>query len=211
MSDSPLQGEVRFKVPLPIVLPLGGLAVIAIVAIGVSKILLSVPHEVAVIIATALAANILIACTVLALRPQESRLTWAELAVAASYPFVISILIAASGVGQSGSAEAHGGPAEAAPAAGGTAVEAVNVAFSTDNLELPADEEADLAFTNSDAASVPHNIAIYEDDSAGKALFQGETIPGGSEVTYQIDPLPKGEYYFQCDVHPGMNGTVTVE
>ncbi|HYI44010.1 MAG TPA: cupredoxin domain-containing protein [Actinomycetota bacterium] len=211
MSESPLQGEVRFKVPLPIVLPLGGMALIAIVAIGVSRILLSVPHELAVVIGTALAANILIACTVLALRPQESRLTWAELAVAASYPLVISVLIAASGFGQSGSAEAHGGAEEAAPAAGGTAVEAVNVAFSTDVLELPADEEAELAFTNSDAASVPHNIAIYEDDSADKTLFQGETIPGGSEVTYQIDPLAKGEYYFQCDVHPGMNGTVTVE
>jgi hypothetical protein len=27
---------------------------------------------------------------------------------------------------------------------------------------------------------------------------------------YEIPPLPAGEDYFQCDVHPNMNGTVIV-
>jgi plastocyanin len=85
------------------------------------------------------------------------------------------------------------------------------VAFATDAIELPADEEATLEFTNADASSVQHNVAIYKDDSAKKILFQGEVIPGGQSISYDIPPLKKGEYYFQCDVHPGMNGTVTVE
>jgi plastocyanin len=208
--ESPLTGEVRFKVPLPIVIPLGGLALIAAIAIGISRILLSVPSEVAVVIAMALSANILIACTVLALRPRESRLTWAELAVAASYPIVISIVIAASGIGQGTAAEAEGGEGAPAPASG-LSVEAENVAFNTDVIELPAGEATDLTFTNSDASSVSHNIAIYEDESAKKALFQGDTTPGGTEITYAIPALKKGEYYFHCDVHPGMSGTVTVE
>jgi plastocyanin len=29
-------------------------------------------------------------------------------------------------------------------------------------------------------------------------------------VDYEIPPLPPGEYYFLCIVHPDMNGTVVV-
>ena len=210
MSQEPLTGEVRFKVPLPVVIPIGGLTVIALGAIGISRILLSVPKEVAVVIAIALAANILIACTVLALRPRESRLSWAELAVAATYPLVISVVIAASGIGQT-SAEARGEGGGAPDPGGGLQIEAQNVAFSTDVIDIPAGEEAELKFTNSDGSAIPHNIAIYEDESVGKALFQGDTTPGGTEITYAIPALDKGEYYFQCDVHPGMNGSVKVE
>src|SRR5688572_28712354 len=98
---SPLQGEVRFRVPLPIVIPLGALILIAAVTIGVSRILLSVPKEAAVVIALALAGNVLIACTVLALKPQESRWSWAELAIVATYPLVIGIVLANLGLGES--------------------------------------------------------------------------------------------------------------
>lgn len=211
-TPSPLTGEVRFKVPLPIVIPIGGIVLIGTVAFGISRILLSVPKEIAVVVAIALAANVLIACSVLALRPQESRFSWAELIVVASYPLVIAIVIAQLGLGESTAAgEAHGGGEEATAPGAGLAVEAENVAFNTDLIELPAGEEADLTFTNSDASSVSHNIAIYEDESAKKALFQGDTTPGGTEITYAIPALDKGEYYFHCDVHPGMSGTVKVE
>jgi plastocyanin len=30
-------------------------------------------------------------------------------------------------------------------------------------------------------------------------------------VTYSVNPLPAGTYYFHCDVHPGMNGTFKVQ
>ncbi len=206
----PLQGEVRFRVPLPIVIPIGGLLLIAAVTIGVSRILLSVPKEAAVVIALAVAGNILIACTVLALRPRESRLSWAELIVVASYPLVIGVVLANLGIGES----THAVPAKSGGGAvtgGGLEVVAEGVAFATDLIELPAGEEAQLELTNDDASSVSHNVAIYEDDSAQKSLFQGDVIPGGESITYTIDPLKKGEYYFQCDVHPGMNGTVKAE
>src|SRR5688572_403801 len=97
--DNPLQGEVRFRVPLPIVIPLGALVLIGLVAVGVSRILLSVPKEAAVVIALSLAGNVLIACTILALKPQESRWSWAELLVVATYPLVIGIVIANMGLG----------------------------------------------------------------------------------------------------------------
>ena len=207
--SSPLQGEVRFRVPLPIVIPLGALALIALVTIGVSRILLSVPKEAAVVIALALAGNVLIACTLLATRPQESRWSWAELFVVATYPVVIGVVIAGMGFGTESHAGGHedGGGAPAPPE---HSVAAENVAFNSATIELPADEETELTFDNADAPSVSHNIAIYEDDSAKKVLFQGDVIPGGEEITYTIPPQKKGTYYFQCDVHPGMNGEVVV-
>jgi plastocyanin len=87
-------------------------------------------------------------------------------------------------------------------------VVAQGIAFDTDTISLAADRPSTITFDNRD--TVPHNIAIYTDDSLSEALFQGEIITGPATVQYEIPPLPAGEYYFQCDVHPNMNGTVTV-
>ncbi|MEA2452591.1 MAG: hypothetical protein QOG04_1301 [Actinomycetota bacterium] len=105
-------------------------------------------------------------------------------------------------------AEAAGG--EGGGAAAGITLTASGVAFDTDSLSLPAGEASDIQFVNDD--SVAHNFSIYENDSASKDLFKGAETPGGSESTYAVPALDKGEYYFQCDLHPSsMTGTVTVE
>ncbi|MBW3595254.1 MAG: cupredoxin domain-containing protein [Actinobacteria bacterium] len=93
---------------------------------------------------------------------------------------------------------------------GGLSITAENLEFNTDTLEFPADEETELEFANNDAPSVPHNVAIYESEG-GPDIFVGEEIPGGQTITYSVPAMEAGDYYFQCDVHPGMNGTVTVE
>jgi plastocyanin len=41
-------------------------------------------------------------------------------------------------------------------------------------------------------------------------LFRGDLVTGATTATYDIPALPAGTYYFQCDVHPTMNGTVVV-
>jgi plastocyanin len=97
-----------------------------------------------------------------------------------------------------------GAPGGAEPAT----VVAQGIAFDTDTISLPADQPSTLTFDNRD--TVPHNIAIYTDDSLSEALFQGEIVTGPTTAQYEIPPEPAGEYYFQCDVHPTMNGTVTV-
>ena len=90
----------------------------------------------------------------------------------------------------------------------GLVISAANVQFDTDQLTVPADGGA-LEFINEDTAE--HNVAIYEDDSASKEIFKGQVIPGGQETTYEIPSQEPGDYYFQCDVHPAMNGTATFE
>jgi plastocyanin len=91
---------------------------------------------------------------------------------------------------------------------GGITVVAQNVQFDTDVLELTADEEATITLNNEDSAD--HNIAIYEDDSAEAELFKGQIVPAGDSATYTVDPIEAGSYYFQCDLHPSMNGDAEV-
>jgi plastocyanin len=113
---------------------------------------------------------------------------------------VAAVLAACSGGGSASSAPA---PPEA-----DLVVESVDMAFDTDVITLTAGEATTLFYRNLDGA--PHNIAIYTDDSGSEPLFVGETITDDA-VTYEIPALEPGEYYFRCDVHPDMDGTVVVE
>lgn len=214
MSRRPLSEEVRFRVPLPFAIPLISLAVIGAVTVGLSRILLSVPKEAAVIIALAVAANLLIAASFIANRPESARSSWAELLIVFTYPILIGIVLAQMNIGGSehAAAEEAGAHDAAAEEGGGSGlnVSAVDLQFSSDEISLPAGEEAEIAFANEDASSIQHNIAIYEEEG-GADVFVGEVIPGGQSTTYSVPALDQGELYFQCDIHPGMNGTVTVQ
>lgn len=86
---------------------------------------------------------------------------------------------------------------------------ASGLAFDTDIVNLPADTETQLTLENKDAGT-PHNFAIYQDAGYTTPLFQGEIFPGPASKTYTIPALPAGTYYFHCDVHPNMQGTVIV-
>jgi plastocyanin len=88
-------------------------------------------------------------------------------------------------------------------------VTAVNTTFTTSAVEAPASEPFDIVFDNEDPG-IPHNVAIYTDSAASQALFVGETFNGAATRTYHVPALPAGTYYFRCDVHPQMNGTLTV-
>ena len=91
----------------------------------------------------------------------------------------------------------------------GVTVVAAGIAFDTDTIELPPDTPTTITMDNQDAGT-PHNIAIYTDESLDESLFVGELVTGPASVVYDIPPLPEGEYYFHCDVHPNMSGTVVV-
>lgn len=211
--DEPLLGEVRFKVPLPILIPVVALAVIGGIAIGFARIFLSLPKEAAVIIAVVAAANILGAGAYIALRARVTGQTLFELLAIVAYPILIGVVIAAVGIGGEAG---HGGEGEHGPAPAPDAdatIVAANIAFDTNQLQLPAGGAATLALVNEDAAE--HNVSIYETQEEGLALegaiFEGEIIQGGASIVYEIPAPEPGDYYFQCDVHPNMNGTATFQ
>jgi plastocyanin len=210
-QHEPLVGEVRVKLPLPLAIPLGALILIGLLAWGVSRVFLAVPAEAATIIAIALAVNILGACAYAALKPRVSGTRYMEMLAIIAYPILIGVVIAQVGIG----ADSHATPAEDHPVAAddGTRVVADNIAFDVNELVLPANETTVIHFENPD--SDRHNISIYEDPSQGlameNALFEGEIIPAGDSIVYEFESPPEGTYYFQCDVHPNMNGDVTVQ
>ena len=211
-SRGGLTGELRLRLPLPIVVPLGALLLIAALAIGFSRILLSVPKEIAVLVAMVTAANIVGACAVLALRRDVNRSVMSELAIVVMYPVIVGAVIATMNLDEAGHGEGEtplGGGDPVMNTASGNTVTASGTAFDTDTLELTAGEANEVTLVNED--TVPHNIAIYTDDSASKEIFVGETITD-DETVYSIEaPGKPGEAYFRCDVHPAMEGTVTIK
>jgi plastocyanin len=106
-----------------------------------------------------------------------------------------------------GSTSADGG--SDAPVTGDVSVTAAQMAFDPDTVTVTAAGEAfTIAFVNEDA--MPHNIAIYSDESKSEKLFEGEMVTDRS-IVYDIPALDAGEYFFDCSLHPDMTGTLVVE
>ena len=80
--------------------------------------------------------------------------------------------------------------------------------FNTDQIRFEAGEATKLRLLNHDEAS--HNVSLYRTSSFDRAIFEGEFVPGGDSAVYRIKPMNKGRYFFQCDIHPIMDGTVDV-
>ncbi len=86
--------------------------------------------------------------------------------------------------------------------------------FNVDALEAPAAEPLSVTFDNQDSG-VQHNFALYEDEGdaegGAKPIAATELEPGPDSQTVDVCALAAGAYYFHCDVHPNMNGTLTLE
>ncbi|MFN2488599.1 MAG: plastocyanin/azurin family copper-binding protein [Actinomycetota bacterium] len=214
-----LSGEFRLRVPLPLVVPLVAMLLIAALTFGFSRVLLTISQEAATMVALMMSANILIAAAFVALRPRIHRVGVLEVALIALYPVVIAVVIASTGLG-SEAAEGEAAPQQQeqpAAASGGSDADATlvaqNVQFDTDSIALPAQAEAVVFLDNQDG--VEHNFSLYPDEQAadaqGDAIFQGDVVGGGDGTEYAFESPPRGEYVFQCDIHPSMRGTATVE
>ena len=92
-----------------------------------------------------------------------------------------------------------------APPDSDVTIDAKNNVFDKAQVTAPAGEAFGLFFRNLDG--VPHNVAIFTDSSAGTSLFVGETVTDKA-ILYAVPALEAGEYYFRCDVHPEMKGTI---
>lgn len=198
-----MNDQTRERFWLPIAIPVGALAFIGLVAFGLSRILLNVPSEIATAVALMAAFNVLVVCSLIALR---KNLRASEMGVAgmiALVPLLIGGAVAA------GVVEVKGGEEHEAGEQGPTVqVAADALKFDKAQLEVPANEAFELAFNNKDAG-VPHNVAILQAQGSGEAFVRTPLITGPKTSTTEVEPIPGGTYYFQCDVHPNMSGQVT--
>jgi len=90
---------------------------------------------------------------------------------------------------------------------GAVTVSADELAFDVGTIEATAGEAFTITLDNAD--SVPHNISIYTEEG-GEEIVVGEIIDAGDSVDVEVPALEAGEYYFVCDLHTTMNGTVVV-
>jgi plastocyanin len=102
-------------------------------------------------------------------------------------------------------------PEEAGGEAAALREEAKGLKFVQPQLSVrPSGGQVRIHFVNSDAGT-QHNIAVFRGpDATAPVLFRGELIAGPAVVDYTFEAPPPGTYFFHCDVHPTMTGTLTV-
>jgi plastocyanin len=194
------EDNMRDRLILPVLIPVGALAFILFLALVMSQILLNVHPAVATAVGISIAINLLISFSVMAAKPDGGRPLMVVLGAITALPLLFGIA-AAAGLAPAPEEE-HAG--EEGPV---VEIAANNLAFDKKELAIPADTEFVLAFNNQEAQ--PHNVAILEAQGSANALFRGAIITGPKLSEETVEPIPAGEYYFQCDVHPNMSGTVT--
>ncbi len=86
-------------------------------------------------------------------------------------------------------------------------ITAPGLKFDKTELDAPANQGFEVVLFNKDGTS--HNFSIYSDPGHGQRVFGGDLSNGGTKV-YHVQALAPGTYYFECDVHPGMSGTLVV-
>ena len=191
-----MRPALRDRLVMPILLPLGILAVMAAALFGFSRILLSLTPTAATVTAIVVATGVVVTASVAAGRKQVRLST-----LGAMLGVTAGVAMLAGGV-----ALAVVGGTEEEPGGGGqkpvVTLAAANIAFEPTSLTVPAAEAFTLRFHNEDA-NTQHNVQIFDDpEFGGTPLFSGALITGVRQTDYEVDPLEAGPYFFRCEVHP---------
>jgi plastocyanin len=108
-----------------------------------------------------------------------------------------------------GGSSASGGGGTATVTDGDVAISADDLVFDLSTINATAGEGFTITLTNNE--SQPHNVAVYTEEG-GEQIVVGEIITGPDATTQIVVPaLEAGTYYFRCDVHPEMEGSIVVE
>jgi plastocyanin len=212
-----MKPDVRDRLVLPILIPVGLLAVIGLAAVGFGMLLLFNPIEVSLVLAIVVAGAILAAFG-LASSQSERDLTRSKRAVivlAGVAPILVAALVATDVLATTAPKVAERECEYCIPE-DAVRVVAEGIEFEQDEIALPAGEEASILFINQDQG-IDHNVAIYpfqgEEPLLDQPVFEGEIFPGAAQRVYNFEtPAEPGTYYFNCVVHPAqMTGQVVIE
>jgi plastocyanin len=191
---------------LPVGLPVVGIFTIVSLMFFMSRVLLAVPEWASTVVALLVTITIMGIASMLAMQPSLSSRTLVRILAGAGVILLVAGIVAAA-VGQR-----EEEPPKGTEAAGSPAVElaAKGLKFDKADLTFASGGEADIAFNNQDSA-VPHNVAIYADEGHTKSIFIGDLVVGPLKTDYKFPAPAAGSYFFRCDVHPFMQGKVTVK
>ena len=107
-------------------------------------------------------------------------------------------------------------PSASVPTTPVTAVTLIgkDIKWDLNQLLFKANEKITVTVDNQDTTlGAPHNFGLFTDAArvAHQIFTPPKDAPPGQKVDYVVPALKAGTYYFQCDIHPSMNGTVTVK
>lgn len=187
--------EFRKRLLTPVSYPLIALVIVFILVFSTSRILLAIPEEGSTSIALMLAAEILGVASIIA--------------VGTSVKAAQKLLLVITGVAliAGGGAAASLGTRTIEKFGLDVTVAAQNVAFVQNHVVIPSDQEVEFKFANEDAG-IPHNVDITkEKGNAGTSVAKSEVFPGVATRSFKVN-VPAGNYFYVCDVHPNMQGTL---
>jgi plastocyanin len=185
---------------LPVAIPIVAFAAIGSFMFLMSRILLAVNADVSTGFAIVTAIAILAGGFLVANRPQVPTRTLVRSAAGLTVLFAAGGL-AAYGVGQRPEERKAGPPPQT--------VVAKNIAFEQKHLHFEAGTAVTVDFKNEDV-NVPHNIDFTTDQAGAQSFYKQDPLPGPISATYAFTAPKAGEYFYHCDVHPNMTGTVNV-
>jgi plastocyanin len=185
---------------LPFTVPLVAFAVIGTFMFFMSRMLLAVNKDFSVIVAIGVAILILASGFLVANTPQVATRTLVRAGA------VLALLFAGGGltayaIGQRPEERKAGPPPQT--------VVAKNIAFEQKHLNFEAGSAVTVDFKNEDV-NVPHNMDFTVDQAGEQSFFKQDPLPGPISATYKFTAPKAGSYFYHCDVHPNMTGTVTV-
>jgi len=99
-------------------------------------------------------------------------------------------------------------PVASGPVADGPTIVAKDLKFQTTAVEVKAGTNLTVHFDNEDSA--PHNVAIYTDSGAATPVSVGQIVTS-SRSDQVVPALKAGTYFFRCDVHHDMTGTIVAK
>lgn len=213
-----MKPDVRDRLVLPILIPVGLLLTIIVLTVGFGMLLLFNPMGVSLMIAIVVSAAIAGGFALIA-RSTDMDLTNTKRSVvllAAIGPIVIGSLVAAD-VLPTGDEKVVERDCEFCIPPDAVEVVAENISFLQEVVELPdaaVGGDVSILFRNEDG-NIPHNIWIYpfqeqqEQPLLDEPIFEGETFNGPAQRVYTFQAPEAGAYYFNCTVHPQqMTGTI---
>jgi plastocyanin len=195
--------RVSSRLLVPVGLPVATFLLVALIAVSVSRILLAVPKDAAVVVAMLVALSILTCFAWVASRPRLGSSALIGLAALA----LVSVV--GAGIAGAVSGERKFEPHEHQE--NEFRLTARNLKFSRSSFSVAADTNVVIHFQNADNGTY-HNMAVYQGEGpTARPVFNGAGFPGDDQRTYRFRTPPPGQYVFVCDFHPSMKGSFVTE
>ena len=184
---------------LPLAIPIVAFAAIGSFMFLMSRILLAMNAHASTVVAIVVAIAILMGGFLVANKPSVPTRTLVRAAAGLAVLFAAGGL-AAYGIGQRPEERKAGPPP--------VTVVAKNIAYEQKHLHLEAGSDVTVDFKNED--KVPHNMDFTVDKDGTQTFYKQDPLPGPISAQYKFKAPQAGEYFYHCDVHPNMTGTVSV-